>query len=119
MPEGVGYFDLRLTTLVNQQGADRGTQYRSIIFHRNGEELAVAQRVIAEINELLEGRVVTQLALFEAFYPAGPEHQNYYRRNQGKPYCEGTIEPKLTKLRQSFTTWLKEGDINAQKNASV
>lgn len=94
-------------TLRNQQGADKGTQYRSIIFYRNTDEEAAAQQVLAEVNELLEGRVVTQLVAFEAFYPAEPEHQNYYQRYRGKPYCEGAIEPKLAKLRQSFRALLK------------
>lgn len=94
-------------TLLNQQGADRGTQYRSVVFFRNQDEEAAARSVIAEVNELLGGRVVTQLGPFEAFYPAEPEHQNYHQRNQDKPYCEGVIEPKLAALRQGFAAWLK------------
>lgn len=94
--------------LPNQQGADKGTQYRSIVFHRSAEEEAAARRVLAEVSELLESPAVTQLAPFEAFYPAEPEHQDYYRRHQGKPYCEGAIEPKLAKMRQAFAPWLKE-----------
>lgn len=113
-PGGIGFEDLirvhlgtHNPTLLNKQGADRGTQYRSVVFFRDAPEEVIARRVIGEVNELLEGRVVTQVVPFEAFYPAEAEHQNYYLRNRGKPYCETAIEPKLVKLRQSFAALIR------------
>lgn len=95
------------TTMLNRQGGDKGTQYRSIIFFSSEEEASVARKLTAEVNQLLDNLVVTELAPYEAFYPAEKEHHAYYNRNQGKPYCEAVIEPKLAKLRQGFAALLK------------
>lgn len=89
-------------TTLNQQGADKGTQYRSIIFYRDDDEKNVAEDLLSELSGVLDKPVVTEVQPFSVFFPAEPEHQDYYRRNEGKPYCEGAIEPKLAKFRQSF-----------------
>ncbi len=88
-------------TTLNRQGADTGTQYRSIVFYRNEEEKAVAIEVFAAASEAYGNRVVTELVLFDGFFPAEENHQNYYKRNQGKPYCDTVIEPKLSKFRST------------------
>ncbi|MCA9039598.1 MAG: bifunctional methionine sulfoxide reductase B/A protein [Planctomycetaceae bacterium] len=89
-------------TTLNQQGADRGTQYRSIIFYRNEDEKAAAEELIKESEEALGQKVVTEVVPFEKFYPAEKEHQNYYNRNSGKPYCFTVIDPKLAKFREKY-----------------
>ncbi len=89
-------------TTLNQQGADKGTQYRSVIFYRNDEEKAIAGSLLEELGGLLDKPVVTELRPFEAFHPAESQHQDYYQRNLGKPYCEAVIEPKLERFRDTF-----------------
>ena len=90
-------------TTINKQGADRGTQYRSIVLFRNEEEQKVAVQVMQDMQPLFEDMIVTELTAFEAFYKAEPYHQNYYQSNPDKPYCQRVIEPKLQKIRKSFT----------------
>lgn len=90
-------------TTINKQGADRGTQYRSIVLFRNEEEQKVAVQVMQDMQPLFEDIIVTELTAFEAFYKAEPYHQNYYQSNPDKPYCQRIIEPKLQKIRKSFT----------------
>ncbi|QDU82287.1 Peptide methionine sulfoxide reductase MsrA [Polystyrenella longa] len=89
-------------TTLNQQGADRGTQYRSVIFYQNEEEKSVAGKLIQEMEAVLGKPVVTEVAPLDTFYPAEQEHQNYYNRNNGKPYCFTVIDPKLAKFREHF-----------------
>ena len=93
--------------LQTHDGTGRGTQYRSIVFYRNRSEQQVAERILEDVSRLLEKNVLTELREFEAFYPAEPEHRDYYVRNRGKPYCETAIQPKLAKLRQTFAQLLK------------
>lgn len=90
-------------TTINKQGADRGTQYRSIVLFRNEEEQKIAVQVMQDMQPLFEDIIVTELTAFEAFYKAEPYHQNYYQSNPDKPYCQRIIEPKLQKIRKSFT----------------
>lgn len=89
-------------TTLNRQGADRGTQYRSIIFYDNEEEKEVAENVILEFHEVYEDDIVTELQPFDQFYEAELEHQDYYRSNPNAMYCQAVIEPKLTKFRKIY-----------------
>ncbi len=89
-------------TTKNQQGADRGTQYRSVIFTRSEEERSLALALTQEVEAALGQPVVTEVKPFAVFYPAEVEHQNYYRRHEGQPYCAAVIEPKLAKFRMAF-----------------
>lgn len=94
-------------TTLNKQGADTGTQYRSIVFYRDEEEKAAASKVLAVAGEAIDNAVVTELVPFQAFFPAEEGHQSYYDRNQGKPYCDAVIEPKLAKFRSTFAHLLR------------
>ncbi len=87
-------------TQVNRQGADVGTQYRSVIFTTTEaqREAAEASRQALQKSGALERSVATQILAGPTFYPAEPEHQNYYQNNRGAPYCRMVIEPKLRKL---------------------
>lgn len=90
-------------TTLNKQGADEGTQYRSIIFYRDLEEKATAERLVGEYRESIGKRVFTEVNPFVQFYRAEANHQNYYRSNQGARYCDAVIEPKLARFREKFT----------------
>lgn len=114
-PNEISYSDLvkiHLTThnptTLNQQGADKGTQYRSIIFYRNEEEKTTALNVIKEVQKEYEDMIVTELAMFEQFYPAEEYHQNYYNENKDKNvYCAVVINPKLRKFKELYNSKLK------------
>lgn len=91
-------------TTLNRQGADAGTQYRSVIFFRNEKEKNIIQNVIKEVQPYFKDTIVTQVAPFEYFYPAEDYHQNYHELNKNKnPYCSVVIEPKLKKFREMYS----------------
>jgi peptide-methionine (S)-S-oxide reductase len=94
-------------TTLNQQGADRGTQYRSVIFYQNEHEKEIAQKVLEKLSDFYEKKIVTEISPFTIFYEAEIEHQNYYRDNAEQGYCNFVITPKLTKLRQLHARYLK------------
>ena len=94
-------------TTRNQQGADKGTQYRSIIFYRSDEEREIADKIIEELQTQMADGIVTELAPFEKFYLAEEHHQNYYESNENAPYCQGVIQPKLDKFRELFSKKVK------------
>jgi peptide methionine sulfoxide reductase msrA/msrB len=109
-PAEISYADLlqvhMLThnpTTLNQQGADKGTQYRSVIFVHDDEQRRVAEEVLARLQADFDQPVVTQVVPFEAFYKAEDYHQNYYELNTGAGYCQVVISPKLHKLRSLFS----------------
>jgi len=89
-------------TTLNCQGADHGTQYRSVILFRTDEEQRIAEDVIEEYSEMLMSDVVTEVKAFDVFYPAEEDHQNYYADNQNGRYCQAVIAPKLQKFRQTY-----------------
>ncbi len=106
-PEQVGYRDLVevfLTshdpTQVNGQGADIGTQYRSIIMYHDDAQRETAETVMNEMAPLFDAPLATELVAEETFYPAEDYHQDYYANNAMQPYCMAVINPKLSKLRQ-------------------
>ena len=85
-------------TTLNRQGADRGSQYRSIILAADADQLAEAERSRTEAQESFAQPIVTEIAPLERFWPALEEHQDFYRRNKSNPYCQFNIVPKLKKL---------------------
>ncbi|HPY42134.1 MAG TPA: peptide-methionine (S)-S-oxide reductase MsrA [Thiolinea sp.] len=93
-------------TTLNRQGADRGTQYRSVIFTHGPEQQATAQAVVQEMQANFDEPVVTQVVPAETFYAAEDYHQNYYRSNPGAGYCQAVINPKLSKARALFKQYL-------------
>ncbi|GAB4233026.1 MAG: hypothetical protein Kow00109_05640 [Acidobacteriota bacterium] len=95
------FFLIHDPTTPNRQGADVGTQYRSIILYHDDRQRTEAEALIAELERDAygPGKIVTELAPFQSFYPAEPEHWNYYRRNPDVPYCQIVVAPKLEKYR--------------------
>jgi len=98
------FFTIHDPTTPNRQGADIGTQYRSIILHDDEEQERTALEVIRaiEAEERWTGAVVTELAPLGIFYPAEEEHWNYYQRNPQQAYCAVVISPKLARARARF-----------------
>lgn len=91
-------------TTLNRQGADTGTQYRSVIFYHNDEQKAIAERSKEETDasDLWQAPIVTEIIPFSHFYPAEGYHQNYYRLNLNQPYCRFVIDPKVRKFKKEF-----------------
>lgn len=90
-------------TTRNRQGADVGTQYRSIILYADDAQKAAAEASRDRANPGWGGRIVTELVPLKEFYPAEDYHQDYYRKNPGDGYCRVVIKPKLDKLKSSPT----------------
>ena len=85
-------------TTLNRQGADTGTQYRSIILYDSPEQEAVARASLGEAAKKFRDPIVTELKPLETFYPAESYHQDYFRNNPQAPYCRYVIVPKIKKL---------------------
>ncbi|WP_420570923.1 peptide-methionine (S)-S-oxide reductase MsrA [Kordia sp.] len=94
-------------TTLNRQGADVGTQYRSVIFYHNETQQQIAVAVVKQLAEYYDAPIVTEVSAAETFHEAEAEHQDYYRRNTQQGYCNYVITPKLTKLRKLFADKLK------------
>jgi peptide methionine sulfoxide reductase msrA/msrB len=90
-------------TTLNRQGADKGTQYRSVILTHNSEQEATARRVIREMAANFDDAIVTEVKPFETFYRAEGYHQDYYLNNPARPYCAAVISPKLRRLHTLFS----------------
>jgi peptide-methionine (S)-S-oxide reductase len=105
------FFTIHDPTTLNRQGADVGTQYRSVIFVANDEERRLAEAVRAEIEaaEIWDGEIVTEIADLPAFYPAEAEHHDYFALHPGSGYCRAVIAPKVAKFRKQFAGRLKQG----------
>ena len=94
-------------TTLNKQGADRGTQYRSVIYYHNELQKEIAEIVSKEVTPYYEDPIVTEISPLAVFYEAEKEHQDYYRNNQSQGYCSFVINPKLAKLRKLHADKLK------------
>jgi len=108
-PDIISYHDLLFIfmtshdpTTLNRQGADVGTQYRSVILYHNEEQKKIAEQVFDEVKAFYDDPVVTELAAFEVFYNAEEDHQNYYNNNQEARYCQIVIDPKVQKLKKMY-----------------
>ena len=103
------FFTIHDPTTLNRQGADVGTQYRSVIFSHNEEQRATAEAVIrrVEAERIWDDPLVTEVAPLDAFYKAEDYHQEYFRRNPGQPYCQVVIAPKVAKFRKRYLEKLK------------
>jgi methionine-S-sulfoxide reductase len=104
------FFTVHDPTTLNRQGADVGTQYRSVIFYKNDEQKKAAESIIAELNKakVYNNPIVTEVEPFKVFYKAEDYHQNYYVNNKNQPYCKMVIQPKLEKFEKVFKDKLKK-----------
>ncbi len=105
------FFTAHDPTTLNRQGADVGTQYRSVIFHHDAGQAAVAREVIADLSRrrVFPAPIVTEVVPFEGFQPAEDYHQKYFERNPAQGYCRVVIAPKLAALRGKHAARLKDG----------
>lgn len=95
-------------TTLNRQGADVGTQYRSVIYFHDENQKVIAETVLKEISTYYDSAIVTELSPLDVFYEGEDYHQDYYRNNKSQGYCSAVITPKLAKLRKMHTDKLKE-----------
>jgi peptide-methionine (S)-S-oxide reductase len=98
------FFTIHDPTTLNRQGADSGTQYRSVIFTHSDTQTQIAESVMQEIAgaNLYGGKLVTEILPAPAFYRAEPEHDRYFERNPYAGYCRAVVAPKVAKFRKTF-----------------
>ena len=96
-------------TTLNRQGADVGTQYRSVIFYHDGDQKKKAENYKFELNNagIWEDPIVTEISPLKKFYPAEKYHQDYYEQNPNQGYCSFVITPKIEKFEKVFKDKLK------------
>lgn len=87
-------------TTLNRQGADVGTQYRSIILYTDEEQKRVAEESMAQADGRFSDPIVTEIVPLETFYPAEDYHQDYFARNPQAGYCRVVIAPKIQKVEK-------------------
>ncbi len=104
------FFSVHDPTSLNRQGADEGTQYRSVIFTQNDAQRKTAEEIIKELTEkkVYDRPIVTQVVPLPAFYPAEDYHQDYFAKNPDQAYCQVVISPKVRKFRQEYHDRLKK-----------
>ena len=103
------FFSIHDPTTLNRQGADIGTQYRSVIFAHDQEQEHFAKVYIRELEQsgLFDAPIVTQVFSLPTFYKAEAYHQNYFINHPDQGYCAVVVSPKVAKFRKAFTNILK------------
>ena len=96
------FFTIHDPTTLNRQGDDVGTQYRSVIHYQSPQQKKDAEQVIAEMANVWDAPIVTELTGAETYYKAEDYHQNYFRQHPLQGYCAFVVEPKVAKLRKIF-----------------
>lgn len=105
------FFGIHDPTTLNRQGADIGTQYRSVIFFVDDTQRAQAQALIDELarGDIFDRPIVTQLAPLPDYYPAEAYHQRYFEQHPYQGYCMAVVAPKVAKFRKQFSSKLRRG----------
>ncbi|MBS2213721.1 peptide-methionine (S)-S-oxide reductase MsrA [Carboxylicivirga mesophila] len=116
-PNQIGFEDLlevffatHNPTTLNRQGADVGTQYRSVVFYHTQEQKQITELVIKELEKekIFNDPIVTEVSPFDQFYEAEDYHQDYFANNPRQPYCNVVINPKMEKFKKLFKEKLKK-----------
>ncbi|MFW5820380.1 MAG: peptide-methionine (S)-S-oxide reductase MsrA [Bacteroidota bacterium] len=104
------FFKTHDPTTLNRQGADVGTQYRSVIFYHNAEQKRLAETKIDQLNQsaYFKDPIVTSVEELKNFYLAEDYHQDYFKKNPDQAYCSAVIKPKLNKMRKDFSDQIKK-----------
>lgn len=97
-------------TTLNKQGADVGTQYRSVVFYSNQKQKKITETVINSLNNknTYDKEIVTEVSELKEFFPAENYHNDYFSKNGNEPYCRFVIQPKIEKFRKVFDELLKK-----------
>jgi peptide-methionine (S)-S-oxide reductase len=104
------FFTIHDPTTLNRQGADTGTQYRSVVLYHSRQQKETAESVIAELarEHVWADPIVTQVVPASTFYSAEKYHQDYFANNANQPYCQIVIAPKVAKVRKAYLERLKK-----------
>ena len=97
-------------TTLNRQGADVGTQYRSVVFYHDESQKTLATEMMQRLDQsgIFSAPIVTEITAFTKFYPAEVDHHNYYNLNPRQGYCHAVIRPKVEKVTEVFRDKLKK-----------
>jgi peptide-methionine (S)-S-oxide reductase len=101
------FFTIHDPTTLNRQGNDVGTQYRSAIFYTSPQQEAVARQVVAEMANVWDAPIVTEVTPAATWYKAEAYHQDYFRQHPLQGYCAFVVAPKVSKFRKTFANHLK------------
>lgn len=103
------FFSVHDPTTLNRQGADQGTQYRSVIFYQNPQQKKAAQDIIGALQKakVFDKPIVTTIEPIKKFYKAENYHQDYFAKNPNQPYCQLVVKPKVEKFEKLFKSKLK------------
>ena len=103
------FFGTHDPTTLNRQGADVGTQYRSVIFYNSPEQKATAEQLIVELTaeKVYDKPIATKVEPLKTFYPAETYHKDYFKKHPKEPYCQVVIAPKIAKLQHTYISKLK------------
>jgi peptide-methionine (S)-S-oxide reductase len=98
------FFTIHDPTTLNRQGADVGTQYRSVVFYHSDEQRAAAEEVMADLTRegVWDDPIVTEIVAAPAYFPGEKYHQDYYAQNPDQGYCQVVIAPKVAKFRKKY-----------------
>lgn len=104
------FFKTHDPTSLNRQGADVGSQYRSVIFYHDENQEKLAKETIKKLDSsgVYDKKIVTQVEPFQNFYMADDYHQDYYKKHPEYGYCSVVISPKLKKFKENFSDMLKK-----------
>ena len=104
------FFAIHDPTTLNRQGGDRGTQYRSAIYHHTPGQREIAEMLIKELNQqkIWDDPIITEVAPLSNFYIAEDYHQEYFANNPNQPYCQAVVAPKVAKFRKHHLEMLKK-----------
>jgi peptide-methionine (S)-S-oxide reductase len=105
------FFAIHDPTTLNRQGADVGTQYRSIMLFANNAQEQIFITARDKAKHLWDNPIVTEITKLHTFYPAEEEHQDYFHKNPAAGYCSIVIAPKVIKVRQAYKSWFKEEEL--------
>ena len=104
------FFNTHNPTTLNRQGADRGTQYRSVVFYHNESQKEVSKKMIQDLTkaQVFDNPIVTEVTAINNYYDAENYHQDYFANNPTNGYCNAVINPKLTKFMKQYKDKLKK-----------
>lgn len=107
------FFAMHDPTTPNRQGADVGTQYRSVVFTHGVDQRAIAEELVAKLESAGEfsAPIVTEIRDAPRFYPAESYHQGYFRNNPGQGYCAFVVAPKAAATRRKFASLVQPGSL--------